>query len=194
MQIILKQGLEVLKLFKNHAEKTSLLDDFMYYENRQRLMQEERARLPFRTFRRPFPVLKLDCYDRSKKSSKDVVKKPPVTSAETKGVQLKNSDGNEKSNPQEATEDSTPSTLKIGSLTIKPTACTTFNPTQAKSKPAPSLSSDHKSDSSEEVTGSLADDILRVGSLPIKVKVSADSSSKIVAVGTTLLNSRSVQK
>ncbi|BAB02737.1 unnamed protein product [Arabidopsis thaliana] len=189
-EIILKQGLEVLKLFKHHAEKTSLLDDFMYYEDRQRLMQEERARLPFRTFRRPFPVLNLDFSDRSKKSSKDVVKKPSVTSAETKVVQLKNSDGDEKSNTQEATDDSTPSTLKFGSLAIKPTAGTTFNPTQPKPKPTPSLGSDHKSDSSEEVTGSLADDIVSVGSLPIKVKGSKELSSKIAAVGTSPLSTQ----
>lgn len=150
---MLKQGLEVLKLFSNHAEKTSLLDDFMYYENRQRLMLEEKARLPFRTFRSPIPVPKPDISDRSKKISKVVFKKPSVTSAEKEVVQLKNSDGGKKSNTEEPREDSTPSTLKIGSLTIKSTAGTTFNPTQAKSKPASSLSADRKSDSSEEVLG-----------------------------------------
>ncbi|KAL1202653.1 YTH domain-containing protein ECT2 [Cardamine amara subsp. amara] len=185
VQIMLKQGLGMLKLFKGHAERTSLLDDFMYYENRQRLMQEEKVRLPFRTFRVPFPVPKPDFSDRSKNISKDVVKKTSVTSTETVAVQLKNLDGDEKSNIEEAREDSTVSTLKIGSLTIKPTAGTTFNPTQAKSKLAPSLSSDRKSsDSSEEVTGSLADGIVSVGSLPIKVKGSADPSLKIVEVAS----------
>ncbi|XP_019101356.1 PREDICTED: uncharacterized protein LOC104705249, partial [Camelina sativa] len=62
-EVMLKQGLEALKLFKNHAERTSLLDDFMYYENRQRLMQEEKARLPFRTFRSPFPIPKPNISD-----------------------------------------------------------------------------------------------------------------------------------
>ncbi|XP_052881876.1 YTH domain-containing protein ECT2 isoform X3 [Gossypium arboreum] len=42
-EIMYKQGMEMLKVFKNHAMKTSLLDDFMYYENRQRIMQEEKA-------------------------------------------------------------------------------------------------------------------------------------------------------
>ncbi|EOA30102.1 hypothetical protein CARUB_v10013212mg [Capsella rubella] len=193
-EIMLKQGLEVLKLFKNHAEKTSLLDDFIYYENRQRLMQEEKARLPFRTFRSPFPVPKPDNSDRSKKFSKDVFKKPSVTSTETEVVRLKNSDGDKKSNTEELRDDSTPSTLKIGSLTIKPTAGTSFNPTEAKYKQASSLSLHGKSDSSKEVPGSLADDIVRVGSLPIKVKGSVDSSSKFAVVGTTPLNSRSLHK
>ncbi|KAE8714251.1 YTH domain-containing family protein 2 [Hibiscus syriacus] len=42
-EIMYVQGMEMLKIFKNHVMKTSLLDDFMYYENRQRIMQDERA-------------------------------------------------------------------------------------------------------------------------------------------------------
>ncbi|CAH2053474.1 unnamed protein product [Thlaspi arvense] len=189
-EILLKQGLEVLKLFKNHREKTSLLDDFMYYENRQRLMQEEKVKLPFKTFRSPFPGPKPYFSDKSKNIAEDVFKKPSVTSAETEDAQLKNLDGDEKSNTEEAREDSTPSTLKIGSLTIKPTAGTTFNQTQTKYKPAPSLSPDHKSDPSEEVTGSLGEDMVRVGSMPIKVKGSAHLSSKLVTIGTIPLDSQ----
>ena len=48
-----KQGLEMLKIFKNQPLKTSILDDFMYYENRQKIMQEEKARLMFKSFRSP---------------------------------------------------------------------------------------------------------------------------------------------
>lgn len=44
-EIMYKQGMEMLKIFKNYSSKTSLLDDFMYYENRQKIMHEERARL-----------------------------------------------------------------------------------------------------------------------------------------------------
>lgn len=67
MQIMYKQGLEMLKIFKIHTSKTSILDDFMYYENRQRIMQEEKARLIFKRFETPFlvpalePAHKLDC-------------------------------------------------------------------------------------------------------------------------------------
>ena len=51
-----KQGLEMLKMFKNHPLKTSILDDFVYYENRQKIMQEEKARLMFKTFQSPLFV------------------------------------------------------------------------------------------------------------------------------------------
>jgi methylase of polypeptide subunit release factors len=44
LQVKLEQGLEVLKIFKEHASKTSILDDFGFYENRQKLMQEKRAK------------------------------------------------------------------------------------------------------------------------------------------------------
>ncbi|KAG6764026.1 hypothetical protein POTOM_031479 [Populus tomentosa] len=54
--IMYKQGLEMLKMFKNHPLKTSILDDFVYYENRQKIMQEEKARLMFKTFQSPLFV------------------------------------------------------------------------------------------------------------------------------------------
>lgn len=34
----------MLKLFKEHASKTSILDDFLFYEVRQKTMQEKRAK------------------------------------------------------------------------------------------------------------------------------------------------------
>ncbi|RLN39513.1 YTH domain-containing family protein 2-like isoform X1 [Panicum miliaceum] len=43
-EVKLEQGLEMLKIFKEHVTKTSILDDFGFYENRQKLMQEKRAK------------------------------------------------------------------------------------------------------------------------------------------------------
>ncbi|XP_074564826.1 LOW QUALITY PROTEIN: YTH domain-containing protein ECT2-like [Curcuma longa] len=40
----LEQGLQLLKLFKEHVSKTSILDDFTFYETRQKLMQEKRTK------------------------------------------------------------------------------------------------------------------------------------------------------
>ncbi|MCL7047167.1 hypothetical protein MKW94_029802 [Papaver nudicaule] len=39
-----KPGIDMLNIFKNYLSKTSLLDDFMYYEERQKIMQEEKKR------------------------------------------------------------------------------------------------------------------------------------------------------
>ncbi|PQQ00901.1 YTH domain-containing family protein 2 isoform X2 [Prunus yedoensis var. nudiflora] len=38
------QGIEMLNIFKNHLSKTSILDDFDFYESRQKVMQEKRIR------------------------------------------------------------------------------------------------------------------------------------------------------
>lgn len=192
---MLKQGLEVLKIFKGHAERTSLLDDFAYYENRQRVMHDERNRLPYRSFLSPVPVPRPDFSDSNKKSSVDAFKIPSVTSSsETKEVPLK-SDGNEETT---VNEDTTSIQKKITSLTISPTD-TDSNPTtgshlnhsQAKSKSFPSVS-DKKTDPPEVVDSLLSEDsnTVKVGSVPIKVTGSPPS----VTVGTIPLDPSSLQK
>lgn len=40
----LEQGTEMLNIFKNYETNLSILDDFDYYEERQRVMQERKAR------------------------------------------------------------------------------------------------------------------------------------------------------
>jgi len=34
----------MVKIFKEHASKTSILDDFAFYENRQKIMLENKAK------------------------------------------------------------------------------------------------------------------------------------------------------
>ncbi|XP_038973394.1 YTH domain-containing protein ECT4-like [Phoenix dactylifera] len=43
-EVKLEQGLQILKLFKDHKSKTSILDDFTFYETRQKVMQEKKAK------------------------------------------------------------------------------------------------------------------------------------------------------
>ncbi|ONL93777.1 evolutionarily conserved C-terminal region 2 [Zea mays] len=43
-EIHLEQGLQMLKIFKEHVSKTSILDDFAFYESRQKLMQDKRSK------------------------------------------------------------------------------------------------------------------------------------------------------
>ncbi|CAI8587447.1 unnamed protein product [Vicia faba] len=40
------QGIEILNIFKNYGSRTSILDDFDFYESRQKVMQEKRTRQP----------------------------------------------------------------------------------------------------------------------------------------------------
>ncbi|KAL5974232.1 hypothetical protein ACLOJK_030896 [Asimina triloba] len=43
-EVGLEQGLEMLKIFKNYDSDMSILDDFAFYEDRQKAMQERKAR------------------------------------------------------------------------------------------------------------------------------------------------------
>ncbi|CAL5078534.1 unnamed protein product [Urochloa decumbens] len=43
-EVKLEQGLQVLKIFKDHVCKTSILDDFNFYDNREKMMQERKAK------------------------------------------------------------------------------------------------------------------------------------------------------
>ncbi|KAJ1283649.1 hypothetical protein BS78_03G144400 [Paspalum vaginatum] len=44
-EVMLEQGLEMLKIFKNHEDDASILDDFDFYEEREKALQENKARL-----------------------------------------------------------------------------------------------------------------------------------------------------
>ncbi|XP_062212651.1 YTH domain-containing protein ECT3-like [Phragmites australis] len=43
-EVKLEQGLQMLKMFKDHVCKTSILDDFGFYDNREKIMQEKKSR------------------------------------------------------------------------------------------------------------------------------------------------------
>ncbi|KAJ0989423.1 hypothetical protein J5N97_007779 [Dioscorea zingiberensis] len=40
------QGTDMLNIFKNYSSKTSIIDDFNFYENRQKVMQDKKIRQP----------------------------------------------------------------------------------------------------------------------------------------------------
>lgn len=41
-QVKFPQGTEMLNIFKNYSAKTSIFDDFEFYENRQKLLHDKR--------------------------------------------------------------------------------------------------------------------------------------------------------
>ncbi|XP_057980558.1 YTH domain-containing protein ECT4-like [Malania oleifera] len=43
-EVKLEQGIEMLKIFKDYDARTSILDDFVYYDERERSLQERKAR------------------------------------------------------------------------------------------------------------------------------------------------------
>ncbi|KAK4759228.1 hypothetical protein SAY87_022359 [Trapa incisa] len=176
-EIFFGQGMEMLKIFKNHTLKTSILDDFTYYENRQKMMQEERARLGVRTFQNPSSMLvdsrKLpNAINQSliqegigDQKDPNSIRKNVMTVSEL--LQTNASEGG----------DSAASELKIGSLTINPN-------NGYESTEAGAFISMAKANAGQE--------IVTVGSMPVKVNGLNDTSSALT-VGTIPLNPRSLQ-
>ncbi|KAL5784832.1 hypothetical protein ACOSQ2_007224 [Xanthoceras sorbifolium] len=193
-EIMLREGLQMLKIFNYHPMDTSIFDDFMYYEKRQKFMQEEKARLLFKSFDCPFfvPALgladKLNCVVVPSKEDEKLNKNTDPNSfikTETSAADIgsSNTDVVNSSTRNENIEqvgveakDDIMSTLNIGSLTINP-------------KPA---ESDPLSESSTAVPKSEKVDIFTVGSMPIKVNGFIGSSG-ILNVGTIPLNPKALQ-
>lgn len=192
MQVMYKKGLEMLKVFKNYALKTSLLDDFMYYENRQKIMEEEKARLLVKRFEGPYFVPSLNPPRRlngvlelppreDEKTIKpnhgqnssiiktEVTTAPEQASSNTFVINTSIGDVNAEQIAVETKTDVV-STLKIGSLTI--------SPKQAEPKPLPAANTEPA-------------DVVKVGSVPIKVNGLAESG--FLTVGTIPLDRRPLQ-
>lgn len=191
-EIMYKKGLEILKIFKNYTLKTSLLDDFMYYENRQKIMKEEKARLIIKSLESPYFVPSLDPPRKLNSvvelpSSEDEnffkpndglnikkgVSAPEQISSNSDAPNTSVTDGSAKKIKVEAKNDVV-STLKIGSLTI--------NPKQAEPKPLHSAA----------IANTESVDIVTVGSVPIKVN--GFSESGILTVGTIPLDPKALKR
>ncbi|XP_021752686.1 YTH domain-containing family protein 1-like isoform X1 [Chenopodium quinoa] len=206
-EIMHRQGVEMLKLFKNYTSKTSLLDDFMYYENRQKIMHEERTRI----FRRAnghvhpieTPLKHNSAMDHSQKVDE-------VGTWVEKGVQPSNSSGlktlikSEVSSgdgvhvpaastgrdPSEVPTGNV-STLKFGSLCIHPkpserqsAAPATSSAAAAAPAPAPPPAVSKSSNA--------ASNVVTVGSMPIKVD-GANVSTETLTIGTIALDPKALQ-
>ncbi|KAK7412857.1 hypothetical protein VNO78_04544 [Psophocarpus tetragonolobus] len=186
-EIMYWKGLEMLKIFKSHTLKTSLLDDFMYYENRQKIIQDEKAKLLVKNFDSPIfvPVLeapqKLNFVDISTgnyeklkpQDDADGIKQISMSSPEQT---VSNSDVTsikpvEIPGKVEAEEDIS-SILKIGSVTIAPKQVEAKRPVSIGNK--------------EPI------DVLTVGSMQVKVNGFATSSG-FLKVGSIPLDTRALQ-
>ncbi|KAJ8560477.1 hypothetical protein K7X08_022337 [Anisodus acutangulus] len=195
-EIRYKKGIEMLKVFKDYASKTSLLDDFMYYENRQEVLQEEKAKLLFRSYESPFfmPVLdpprKLnssfglpsgDSEKISKRSEQQQSGNGVAVPAELDSIGSKSNKENA-NNGDKLVADGGPhvdSALKIGSLTI--------NPKPSKAQPLDVHSTSNTVASTQSV------DVVTVGSMPVKVNGHAESSG-FLTIGTIPLDPRAFQR
>ncbi|KAL1806773.1 hypothetical protein ACET3Z_029841 [Daucus carota] len=195
-EIRYKKGMEMLKIFKHYTSKTSLLDDFMYYENRQKLLQQEKARLLIKNYANPFilsreepprnligflnpPINEVAKIEKAKENLEKFAVLTDLVSADkevNKGTEIAN-------NTPVATEDKVEKEsglLKIGSLSI--------NPTKAGVKPVDvTANSPPIVPAAETANAAKPVDIVTVGSMPIKVNGFA-KSVKSLTVGTISLD------
>ncbi|KAL2459374.1 evolutionarily conserved C-terminal region 7 [Forsythia ovata] len=210
-EICYKKGLEMLKIFKYYTSNTSLLDDFIYYENRQRILQEEKARLLIKSYGNPhlLPILNpprkfsISIHDLPSGGHEEVTKhhvdnsskvkengevssdgvrdsSEKNASAPTEQVSLDDSDINNSTTANENTKvladgkANIGDELKIGSLTIKSKGSESERPLPATAVNTESV------------------DVVTVGSMPVKVNSSAESSC-FLTVGTIPLDPRALR-
>ncbi|XP_075085695.1 YTH domain-containing protein ECT4 isoform X2 [Nicotiana tabacum] len=194
-EIHYKKGIEMLKVFKNYASRTSLLDDFMYYETRQKILQEEKAKL-LMSYKNPFLVPVLDpprklnsIFDFPSGEGETISKHNDSVQSEICAVpadlDLKDSKTNRgnASDGDKFVVDGDPNTksaLRIASLAINPKDLKS-HPPEAKCTTAITLAS------AESV------DVVTVGSMPVKVNGFAESSG-FISIGTIPLDPRALQR
>ncbi|GKU93006.1 hypothetical protein SLEP1_g6648 [Rubroshorea leprosula] len=187
-EVLYKQGLEMLKIFKNHPFKTSLLDDFAYYENRQKILQEEKARLLIKSLKSPIQVPQMDTANKKhlvglpsqdqklvEPGDSVLLKIMATSSADMVSTVCKTADTTVMNKTAEQiavdAKDDVVSALNIGSLTI--------NSKGEESKPS--------ANAAVVAANALPLEIVTVGSVPIKVNGFAESSS-FLRVGTIPLD------
>lgn len=177
-----RPGMEMLTIFKNYTLKTSILDDFLYYEERQKILQEEKARRHGKSYDSSFympafvplrkPTVGVDQNETTKKSAQ-----PSSSGSTAASVDEQVSSKSDVTNSSNHEEDSTKhnlvgdekgvtSVMKIGSLTIDP------KPVEAK--PAAAVT----------VAITKAVDVFTVGSMPVKVNGFSEPSSATLTVGS----------
>ncbi|XP_057416639.1 YTH domain-containing protein ECT4 [Lotus japonicus] len=197
-EITYRKGLEMLRVFKSHTLKTSLLDDFIYYENRQKIMEQEKAKVLFKSFESPLfvPALeppqkmnfvtnippvsavknpKMDDESDSFKqttSADRIVSSSNVTST-CASVDEKAASADEKAEKGLVDREDISSVLKIGSVTI--------TPKQTETKPY-----------SNGVANKEPNDVVTVGSMQVRVNGFSESSG-FLKVGSIPLDPRALK-
>lgn len=194
-----KPGVEMLKIFKNFTSRTSLLDDFLYYENRQKIMLEERARL----FPKPIApeihqmgevisVTNLTTHETEQPCAPAFVGANSMAESTTGGHTLSKKVGNfgtdggsvEKPSEFEVKTSDMVETMKIGSLTISPKLIV------GKSSV---VASPIRSAATTKVAGE-ATDVSTVGTMPVKANGHNNSRTLgLITVGTIPIDPKALQ-
>lgn len=185
-EIPLSQGLAMLRIFKAASLDTSILDDFMHYEERQRILFEEKSRIFGRRYNNAqfFPP----AFVPSKKFDSDsVIEKAAVaaaadesTAASESAVKETNSTAAEEQHPPEPDErEETQPKENISSREISGDSEPSEAAVQSPNKPTNLVILGHSKDligsllidskAVEDLTITSQNDVITVGSMHIKV-------------------------
>ncbi|KAJ6718454.1 hypothetical protein OIU79_006364 [Salix purpurea] len=202
-EIMYKQGLEMLKIFKNQPLKTSILDDFMYYENRQKIMQEEKGRLMFKSFRSPLfipalnPAIKLNGHAKHPPHKDESMKHNDLNSTkktdENKNEKIVNTNDCNSWNQVETNKDEKMLPFQAGSKDSGQVTVDSDDDIGSVLKIG-SLDIDPKQTESNSLLSAANKSafFVTVGSMPVKVNGMSESSG-FLTVGTIPLDPRPVQ-
>ncbi|CAA0829439.1 evolutionarily conserved C-terminal region 7 [Striga hermonthica] len=189
-EIPYKKGLDMLRIYKSHKSRTSLLDDFMYYENRQRIMQEERARLIKKSYENPYlvslidPPRKLQPVHNPSNGGLNSTRDNPTTLTIVNKSNVPGDAGLDllaKKQPLDANADlKTVDELKMSSLSIRSDEGEGESGVHSSSKAVDAKASSE--------TGPI--NVVTIGSMPVNVNGSV--SSGILTVGTIPLDPRAL--
>ncbi|KAL6548175.1 YT521-B-like domain [Orobanche gracilis] len=206
-EITHRKGLEMLKIYKNHTSRTSLLDDFMYYENRQRIMQEERARLLIKSYENTYLVPLLDpprklhpVHDSPSNGGENGARNNPNSSTvenENKVPTEDQLDCLTKKHPIDASTNNLTTTSLVGSCQVSSDGVSkvvdelklsslAINSGGLRSGGRTSIAAVSKTPKSEPIN------VVTIGSMP--VNVSGNEPYGILTVGTIPLDPRALQR
>lgn len=109
-EVKLEQGLQMLKIFKEHASKTSILDDFAFYENREKIMLEKKSK--------QFPLPKQVS---DGKVAEGVEKKGGATDGKhSESVCIGNKEGSQIELPEQKPSEENPAANEVAGDALKP--------------------------------------------------------------------------
>ncbi|KAL8105513.1 hypothetical protein AgCh_029344 [Apium graveolens] len=206
-EIRYKKGVEMLKIFKQYTAKTSLLDDFMYYENRQKLMQQEKSSLLIKSYENPFilsrieprklngvlnlplnEIAKIEKKDESNLEKVSISTAPVLADEVDKGVEKDNNTSATVTTDYKVEEEN--GLLKIGSLSINPKKAVDMNAVDGAGAGAGAgANSPVATLPVDTVNAAKPVDIVTVGSMPVKVNGYAKTVGSLT-VGTIPLDPR----
>ncbi|XP_068663327.1 YTH domain-containing protein ECT4-like isoform X2 [Aristolochia californica] len=190
-EVLYSPGMEMLKIFKNYSSRTSLLDDFIYYESRQKIRQEEKLRL-------------LKSYDSSFFLPSFVsVSKPSVTICQplnaNKNVPKQKENCLEKKSVTVSDQSVSEQDVQDSSLNSKNMVNEVVEENKeitSVTKKMSSLSTD-SSKGSVTISGSVTVrptiDVVTVGSIPVRVNGFSDSNDGILTIGTISIDPKSAR-